>query len=117
MNHEEATGAQATERYLLGELSDQERDAFEEHYFDCALCADDVRSGTAFVSGLRSSGRTHGNEFLRRQAARKRRNFTVPLAAAASILAVSLAWMQFGVVGPLRTAVAEARGPQVLSSY
>ena len=26
------------ERYLLGELSEPERDAYERHYFDCERC-------------------------------------------------------------------------------
>ena len=42
MNHEEAMKAQTTERYLLGDLPENERDAFEEHYFECAICADEV---------------------------------------------------------------------------
>jgi hypothetical protein len=28
---------------VLGELSPEEREQFEQHYFDCALCAEDVR--------------------------------------------------------------------------
>jgi anti-sigma factor RsiW len=53
MDHTDATATQATERYLLGELSAEETSAFEEHYFDCRLCADDVRAGTAFFEGGR----------------------------------------------------------------
>lgn len=36
MNHKEAVGSMAVERYLLGELKDEERAAFEEHYLNCA---------------------------------------------------------------------------------
>lgn len=53
MDHAEATATQATERYLLGELNADETSAFEEHYFDCRLCADDVRAGLAFFEGGR----------------------------------------------------------------
>lgn len=53
MDHTEAIATQATERYLLGELNAEETSAFEEHYFDCRECADDVRAGTAFFEGGR----------------------------------------------------------------
>jgi hypothetical protein len=49
MDHSDAVNAMMAERYLLNELSPDERDAFEEHFFDCAECAIDVRAGAAFV--------------------------------------------------------------------
>jgi Putative zinc-finger len=53
MEHTEATAMKATERYLLGELTEAETDAFEAHYFDCAECTDDVRAGMLFMEGGR----------------------------------------------------------------
>jgi hypothetical protein len=50
MNHSEAVEQMATERYLLDELSTDEREAFEEHVFDCPKCALDLRAGSAFVA-------------------------------------------------------------------
>jgi hypothetical protein len=50
MNHSEAVEQMATERYLLDELSANEREAFEEHVFDCPKCALDLRAGSAFVA-------------------------------------------------------------------
>ena len=49
MNHSEAVKGMAAERYLLDELTPDDRDSFEEHMFDCPECALDVRSGVAFV--------------------------------------------------------------------
>jgi len=49
MNHTEAVEQMAAERYLLNELTPDARDAFEEHVFDCAECALDLRAGTLFV--------------------------------------------------------------------
>lgn len=49
MDHSEAVRLMATERYLLEELSPEQRDAFEEHYFDCPECALDLRAEAAFV--------------------------------------------------------------------
>jgi len=39
----------AVEKYLLGELAGDLREAFEEHYFGCAVCAMELKSGAAFV--------------------------------------------------------------------
>lgn len=49
MDHEGVVRQKLTERYLLGELDDQARQEFEEHYFDCPDCALDVRSAALFV--------------------------------------------------------------------
>lgn len=46
MDHQQAITTQAAERYTLNELPAGEREAFEEHYFSCAECADAVRSCT-----------------------------------------------------------------------
>ena len=52
MNHTEAIESKAAAGYLLGELTGDQREAFEEHFFDCRVCADDVRAGaTMFASG------------------------------------------------------------------
>ena len=32
------------ERYLAGSLSDEDRDAFEEHYFGCARCFEELQA-------------------------------------------------------------------------
>ena len=49
MNHSEALQQMAAERYLLDELKPEEREAFEEHFFECPDCALDLRAGVAFV--------------------------------------------------------------------
>jgi hypothetical protein len=54
MDHSQAVSTMATERYLLGEMTERERDAFEEHYFDCAECAEDVRAGALMADGARA---------------------------------------------------------------
>ena len=54
MNHEMAVELHATERYQLGEFSPEEREAFEEHYFDCPECAGDVRAAAAFRANARA---------------------------------------------------------------
>jgi hypothetical protein len=53
MDHLEAKRLHAAEKYVLGELSADQRDAYEEHYFDCAECAEDVNATVTFVSAGR----------------------------------------------------------------
>src|SRR5438132_1258147 len=49
MDHSEAIRLMAAEKYLLGELTDESRDQFEGHFFECQECAQDVRAGAALV--------------------------------------------------------------------
>lgn len=49
MDHKEAVQLQAAEKYVLGELTQPLRDEYEEHFFDCAECALDVKAVAAFV--------------------------------------------------------------------
>ena len=53
MNHDEAIRLKAAEKYLLGELSAELRDQYEDHYFGCAECAQDVRTGAVFIDNAR----------------------------------------------------------------
>ena len=49
MDHTAVVREKMTERYLLNELDSDLRDEFEEHYFDCPECAQDVSAGYQFV--------------------------------------------------------------------
>ena len=53
MDHSEAVRLQAAEKYVLGELSQQLRDDYEEHYFDCQECAAELKATIAFVDSAR----------------------------------------------------------------
>jgi hypothetical protein len=72
VTHQEALETLASERYLLNEMSDTDRDAFEEHFFDCQDCADDLRTGAAMLQGARAgfagtatTGRTFSGAAMR----------------------------------------------------
>jgi hypothetical protein len=56
IDHQQAVDNMMAERYLLGELGPQERDAFEGHLFDCPACFEQVRAGTEFVHCLKRIG-------------------------------------------------------------
>jgi hypothetical protein len=53
MEHTEVVRLQVVEKYILGELSPAVRDEFEAHYFDCAVCSFNLRTGIAFAAGTR----------------------------------------------------------------
>ncbi len=53
MDHNEAVELQAAVKYVLGELSPVQRDAYEEHYFDCAECAIDLKALATFADTTR----------------------------------------------------------------
>jgi hypothetical protein len=54
MDHHEAVRSLAAERYLLEEMSESEREAFEAHYFECPTCAESVRAGAALADAARA---------------------------------------------------------------
>ena len=54
MDHNEATQQMFAERYLLGELTPELRDAFEEHAFDCPECSVDLRAGATFIGAAKA---------------------------------------------------------------
>jgi hypothetical protein len=57
MDHNEAVRLQAAEKYLLGELPKEQHAAFEEHYFDCSACAEEMKAAVAFMEGARQVAR------------------------------------------------------------
>ena len=85
MEHSEANETMATARYLLGEMTDEERNAFEEHYFGCGLCAQEVRDGSVMIDSIRAE---------RAAAGRLKPARTLPwlLAAAAAVIVVILSY-------------------------
>lgn len=120
MDHTEATSLSAVEKYLLGELSPEARDAFEEHFFDCEECSTELRAMTLFLAqarqelarpadaGISESRRVRFSfpSFLRPV-------FTVP-AMAAMLLFIGF---QNAVTLPhLKDKAASAARPRILSS-
>ena len=64
MEHDEAVRSRAAEHYVAHELSPAERDGFEEHFFDCQECADDVRFEVTFAANARAVFREQRAEQL-----------------------------------------------------
>lgn len=53
MDHVVVVRQKMAERYLLNELEPEVRDEFEEHYFDCPVCAQDMCAGADFLEHSR----------------------------------------------------------------
>lgn len=119
MNHDQAIREQAVERYLLGELAEDARGRFEEHYFDCVICASDLKAGAAFVDALRaqrqSAGSPEPNIHLvsKRTAVPWLRPWLVPVLAA-SLLVV--AYQNILVLPAMRRAATVAQAPAVMNN-
>lgn len=112
MNHEQAINDHAAEGYLLGDLSPSERDAFEEHYFDCDACFADVRDGATVIAGARAVSKEktvrHGHP-----------SFLPAFAAAASVAVAVLGvgvYQQVAVIAPMRAQIAKEREPRILNT-
>jgi anti-sigma factor RsiW len=54
VEHQSAVDGRFTERYLLDELSPDEASEFEAHFFECALCAEEVRQGAHLAANLKA---------------------------------------------------------------
>jgi hypothetical protein len=54
VTHRSAEERKLTERYVLGELDAAESAEFEEHFFGCAACAEEVRRASRVAANLRA---------------------------------------------------------------
>ena len=103
MEHQEAIETYAAEGYLLDELTDAERDAFELHFADCECCFADVRDGVRFIHVL--------PEAVKDEEQQQPHGYRWPeMAAAASIAIVLTAGIaQVAVIAPMSARLAQAR--------
>jgi len=75
MNHEEAISRLAAERYLLGEMKEEDRAAFEEHFLACAECFEAVNLGHDFMQQAQPVARQLRAEEATDDAKDRERNF------------------------------------------
>jgi anti-sigma factor RsiW len=117
MNHVQALNTLASERYLLGEMTELERHAFEDHFFSCHECADDVRAGALMRDGARAgfvasptARPVDASISAFRPRASRRLSIVLPWAAAAALSGVA-AYQSLWVLPELRRQAA----PQTLA--
>lgn len=119
MNHDQAIREQAVERYLLGELDQDARAQFEEHFFDCAICAADLKSTAMFVEALRTEPQPTTSPQRGMHVVAKRapsawlRPWLVP-ALAASLLVI--AYQNVVVLPGMRRATTAVQSPALMSN-
>jgi hypothetical protein len=118
MDHNQSTNLMAVEKYLLEELTPQQRDEFEEHFFDCQECAADLRETATFMATARQEFKA--NPFPKPGKGAKGKSFSTsfwPTAVVWSALAASLLLVAFQnlVVFPrFKTEIAELKAPEIL---
>jgi len=110
MKHEDAIKTNAVAGYLLDDLTDDERGAFEEHFADCEECFDDVRAGAKFTTTLHEIA-----DEVPLPVPVPRPTIKMAFVAAASVVLSigGLAYQQIAVVAPLRAQLAQAREPKL----
>jgi len=118
MDHDVVVNNYTAERYLLGELTEAEREAYEEHYFGCADCAEEVLRGSEFVQIVREVGIAEPDDAQpdTGPVTGWRSNWFRPVAmAACGLLAVGLS---VGIYQNFRTrqALKEKESAQIVSS-
>jgi hypothetical protein len=121
MDHTEAIRMKASEQYLLGELTGDLREQFEEHFFVCQECAMDVQAGATFVDNAREVLRSEKDVVKAPSADRLRwfdlflrPAFAVP---ALALLALVVTYQSTIVIPRLKTSLADATTPQTIPSF
>src|SRR5260370_19753091 len=115
MEHAQAVEIKAVERYLLGEIAPSTREEFEEHFFDCKECSEDLRIGTLFLDTTKEVLATDPVPGRVRSAPRQRFQWFRPqyaLASCVALLAVTC-YQSFVLIPKLRT----SSSPQNLSLF
>jgi hypothetical protein len=114
MEHKVAVKMNAASRYVLGELTEAERDEYEEHVFDCLACAEELKYAEKFKAaarqafaedpGLGTHYAEHGTLW--------QRMFQSPYVASFALAAVILAVGG----GSFRAGMAHNRQPQLVTA-
>jgi Putative zinc-finger len=115
MDHATAMRKAIAESYVLDELSEEERAEFEEHFFTCPECAEDVKSLAIFVGDIRNA---FGKPPMGRRltgAARRLRLLILPIAAAAVLLLGAAIYQAVVTVPQLRRDLARTQSLQATS--
>jgi hypothetical protein len=124
MEHSEAIRLKAAEQYLLGELKGDLREQYEEHFFSCVECSEEVKAGAAFIDNARDILGTQENPALTAAPGGTRaRDWFAILARPAwavpamAILLLTIAYQNTVLIPHMKTALSQATAPQTLPSF
>jgi hypothetical protein len=108
MMHPQIEDEEIIERYVRNQLPDEERQAFEEHFFGCEDCFEKLQVAERFVAGVRDAARrgTLAGEAEARAPGWTWSGWWAPAfgvsACAALLLAVFSGWMYFSQMPKMR---------------
>lgn len=107
MMHSEIENQEIVERYVRNQLTPEERQAFEEHFFGCQECFEKLQDAERFRAGVRdAAGRGRLTDEARAGFAEGRSRWLVwafaATACAALVFAVMTAWTYLTLVPGLR---------------
>lgn len=122
MDHNLAIENHTAERYLMGELNEPERDAYEEHFFSCAICAEQVRTASEFMETAKEVAHEEMTAHVYTRATLKAiwegmlnwRSILQPAPIAACLLFLALIGYQNGVTIPR---LARMASPQLMTTF
>jgi len=123
MNHDKIEREDVVERYVMGKLSPQEAALFEEHFFGCRQCFEEVKETRQVVSAVKTAVQeglliepTTERSTLDNLLARLKSLFSNPrvsIAMAGLVLALLYpAWQGMVTVSRLENQIAQLRRPQ-----
>lgn len=124
MEHQEALHIHAAERYLLGELEGPEREAFEEHFFDCQECSEAVTANAMLADNSRAVFRQREQRRALEAAARRSGRLRdwlalprlVPALAAMALLVVA-GYQQMVTIPGLRQQLTQSNAVQPVAAF
>ena len=126
MDHSHATRIQACSRYLAGSLSPEDSEEFEEHFFGCQECAEELKLGEAFAEHLRAAFRQESEQaaasFVTRPAPKPTwierfwTSFALPVAATACLLMGVVIYQNTMLLPGMRTEMAALSKSQAVPS-
>jgi hypothetical protein len=122
MDHNQAVQLQAAVKYVLGELPQVQRDEYEEHYFDCAECAVDIKALATFADTTREVLRQEKEKQFAKNLVPARggwlRLFQPAVAIPAmAVLLLMLGYQSFVSVPHWKTLATQSAAPRLLPMF
>ena len=122
MDHPEAVRSKAAERYLLGEMAPADREDYENHFFECVECAQEVQAGAVFVDAARDVLGSEGFSAAPAKSERKRSAWAWIFRPAFAIPAMALMLFVIGyqnlrTIPEIRSQAASSDSAQIVPMF
>jgi anti-sigma factor RsiW len=125
MDHAIAKRNALAEAYVMDLLDDAQRAEFEQHFFTCAACAEDLRTLSLFVDdtrevlreGGRAPAKAAGGGWARRRDRRRWNPGTIAAAATLALCMGTTLYLSAVVIPDYRRELAQERAPRATSRH